>query len=112
MVNYIGHKAIFESVYVNNANGMLMWMSQSSWPSMVWQTYDYYYDTNAGYFAVKQANQSINLIYNPSTDDFVLTNYGIADKDDLQITIQLFHWDGRLITEKNILSLLFQIVEI
>ncbi|KAA6315635.1 Exo-beta-D-glucosaminidase [termite gut metagenome] len=54
MVNYEGHKSIFEAIYTNGSNGILMWMSQSAWPSMVWQTYDYYYDTNAGYFALKK----------------------------------------------------------
>lgn len=99
MVNYIGHKGIFEPVYTNNSNGMLMWMSQSSWPSMVWQTYDYYYDTNAGYFAVKQANQPVNLIYNPSTQDFVLTNNTTEDKDGLNIVIRLFDLNGKLLKE-------------
>jgi hypothetical protein len=72
-VNYEGHKSMFEAVHTNGGNGMLMWMSQSAWPSMVWQTYDYYYDTNAGYFGLKKACQPVNAIFNPITHEIAPT---------------------------------------
>ena len=34
----------------NDASGILTWMSQSAYPSFVWQTYDYYYDLNGAYW--------------------------------------------------------------
>ena len=97
LVNYESHKSLFEAVFTNRANGMLMWMSQSAWPSMVWQTYDYYYDTNAGYFGLKKANQPVNVIYNQATSEFVLTNTTPEDKKDLDITLNIFNLDGKLI---------------
>ena len=33
----------------NDASGILTWMGQSAYPSMVWQTYDYYYDLTGAY---------------------------------------------------------------
>lgn len=98
-VNYQGHKSMFEAVYTNNSNGMIMWMSQSAWPSMVWQIYDYYYDTNAGYYAMKNANQPLNIIYNASTRDFVLTNSTGTDREDLKINIRLYDINGQLTGE-------------
>lgn len=97
LVNYKGHKSMFEAVYTNNSNGMIMWMSQSAWPSMVWQIYDYYYDTNAGYYAMKNANQPVNVIYNASTRDFVLINAAGTNKDDLKINIRLFDINGKFV---------------
>ena len=102
LVNYESHKSLFEAVYTNRANGMLMWMSQSAWPSMVWQTYDYYYDTNAGYFGLKKANQPVNVIYNQSNHEFVLTNTTAEDKNDLEITLNIFNLEGKQIKTESL----------
>ena len=97
MVNFEGHKSLFEAVYTNRANGMLMWMSQSAWPSMVWQTYDYYYDTNGGYFGLKKGNQPVNAIYNFATHDIVLVNATATDRKDLNVIIYIYDLKGQLI---------------
>lgn len=105
-VNYEGHKSMFEAVYINSANGMLMWMSQSAWPSMVWQTYDYYYDTNAGYFGIKKANQPVNAIFNPATREIVLVNATAENRKDLNVTVNLYDITGKLIkTESSVQSI-------
>lgn len=101
MVNYENHKAMFEAMYPNNSNGILMWMSQSAWPSMVWQTYDYYYDTNAGYFGIKTANQPINAIYNPTTSQVVLSNATPNDEKGLVTTLKVYNQTGKLIHESS-----------
>ena len=95
IVNYESHKSMFEAVFTNRANGMLMWMSQSAWPSMVWQTYDYYYDTNGGYFGIKKANQPVNVIFNQATREFVLINATAEDKNDLDIRLSIFNLEGK-----------------
>ena len=97
MVNFEGHKSIFEAVYTNRGNGMLMWMSQSAWPSMVWQTYDYYYDTNGGYFGLKKGNQPVNAIFNFVTHEVVLSNATPVDKKDLTVVINVYDIKGKLI---------------
>jgi beta-galactosidase/beta-glucuronidase len=105
-VNYEGHKSMFEAVYTNGANGMLMWMSQSAWPSMVWQTYDYYYDTNAGYFGLKKANQPVNAIFNPAKQEIVLVNATPEDRKDLNVTVNLYDGTGKLLkTESSVQSI-------
>jgi beta-galactosidase/beta-glucuronidase len=103
-VNYEGHKSMFEAVYTNGSNGMLMWMSQSAWPSMVWQTYDYYYDTNAGYFGLKKANQPVNAIYNPATHEITLVNATPEDRKDLNVTVRLYNVAGKLLKEESSLQ--------
>jgi hypothetical protein len=101
LVNYEGHKSMYEAVYTNRANGMLMWMSQSAWPSMVWQTYDYYYDTNGGYFGLKKANQPVNAIYNQASQELVLVNTTADEKKDLNIALKIFGIDGKLIRSES-----------
>ena len=46
-VSYESNKALYEGWLDhmwNDATGVMLWMSGASYPSMVWQTYDYYYD--------------------------------------------------------------------
>ena len=44
-----------------NASGVMVWMSQSAYPSFVWQTYDYYYDLNGAYWGVKKACEPVHI---------------------------------------------------
>jgi hypothetical protein len=99
LVNFEGHKSLFEAVYTNRANGMLMWMSQSAWPSMVWQTYDYYYDTNGGYFGLKKGNQPVNAIFNFATHDIVLVNATTQERKNLKVIVNVFDVQGKLVRE-------------
>lgn len=73
-VAYENHKAMFESVYVKGGNGLLMWMSQSAWPSMVWQTYDYWHDINGGFVGTKAGNQPQNVILDQNMRRFWAVN--------------------------------------
>ena len=41
LINYENFKGVYEGLTVKRSNGFLMWMSQSSWPSFMWQTYDW-----------------------------------------------------------------------
>ena len=73
-VNYDGHRSLFES-RSQNRKGLLMWMSHSCWPSMVWQTYDYYFEPTAAYFAIKKASEPLHIQWNPATDEVEVVNY-------------------------------------
>ncbi len=58
LVNIETNKAMYEGWLDNiwnDASGILNWMSQSAYPSLVWQTYDYFYDCNGAYWGVKKA---------------------------------------------------------
>lgn len=74
MINYENHRGLFEALAARRSNGLLMWMSQSAWPSLMWQTYDWYLDTNGGYFGVKAGNQPVRAIWDPRNDGIILTN--------------------------------------
>ena len=82
-VNYDGHRSLFESRSLNR-KGLLMWMSHSCWPSMVWQTYDYYFEPTAAYFAIKKASEPLHIQWNPATDEVEVVNYkkGIDSNED------------------------------
>ena len=96
-VNYENFKALFEAPSVAGGNAMLLWMSQSAWPSMVWQTYDYYFDTNAGYFACKAANQDVNALYDQQNKRVSLTNNCGRNFTGLTVQVDVFDLYGKKI---------------
>lgn len=64
MINYESHRAIFEawnSKRWNHASGVLLWMSHPAWPSMIWQTYTYDFETPGGYFGAKKACEPLHI---------------------------------------------------
>lgn len=72
-LNYDSHRAMYESM-LQNRMGLLMWMSHPAWPSMVWQTYDYYLLPTAAFYGIKKACEPLHLQWNPATDSVQLVN--------------------------------------
>jgi hypothetical protein len=100
MVNYENHKALFEGPEIYRSNAMLMWMSQSAWPSFVWQTYDYFFDTNAGYFGIKKANQIVNAIYNPDNRTIVVVNNSGINYSGLRVEVDAYDLYGKKVNSQ------------
>jgi Beta-galactosidase/beta-glucuronidase len=96
MVDYQNHKAMFEAVYTGKAQGMIMWMSSPAWPSMTWQTYDYWYDINGGYQGCKDANRPVNAIYECLREEIYLVNT-TAETKSLTVRMELYDLDGKLL---------------
>ncbi|MGC1461495.1 MAG: sugar-binding domain-containing protein [Terracidiphilus sp.] len=66
---YDGERAMFEAYSRNkyNSTGVIQWMLNNSWPSLIWHLYDYYLDTGGGYFGTKKACEPLHIQY--SYDD-------------------------------------------
>ncbi len=39
------------------ATGVIQWMLNNAWPSLIWHLYDYYLVPAGGYFGTKKANE-------------------------------------------------------
>ena len=73
-INYEGYRAMYEGGN-KNAMGLLIWMSHPCWPSMVWQTYDYYLEPTAAYYGVKHACEPLHVQWNPITNQVEVINH-------------------------------------
>lgn len=72
-INYEGYRAMYESGS-SDRMGLLIWMSHPCWPSMVWQTYDYYLEPTAAYFGVKHACEPLHVQWNPVSNCVEIVN--------------------------------------
>ena len=98
-VNYDGYRGMFESRSLNR-KGLLLWMTHPAWPSMVWQTYDYYFEPTAAYFGCKKANEPLHIQWNAATDEIEVVNYHAGSHPNLIAKAQIINIDGNVIWEK------------
>jgi hypothetical protein len=99
-INYDGYRAIFEA-QSKNRMGVLLWMSHPCWPSFVWQTYDYYFDTSAGYFGSKKGSEPLHIQWNPLADTVEVVNYNAGDVRGLSAHAEILNMNGALKWEKS-----------
>ena len=97
-VNYDGYRAMFESRSLNR-KGLLLWMTHPAWPSMVWQTYDYYFEPTAGYFGSKKGNEPLHIQWNSATDEIEVVNYSAGAHPALVAVAQIINMDGSVAWE-------------
>jgi len=100
-INYNGYRAMYESRSWNR-KGLLIWMSHSCWPSMVWQTYDYYFEPTAAYFGVKKASAPIRIQWNPVTRNVEVVNNNAGDQNGLSAYAAILNYDGTLVWEDTV----------
>jgi hypothetical protein len=96
IVNMENHKAMFESFVSAKANGVLMWMSQSAWPSTVWQTYDYYLEQTAGYYGCKKASEPLHILWESSLNRIKIANNTGKSYENLSAEARIYNLDGTL----------------
>jgi len=94
-VDYEGFRAEFEA-QSKYRMGLLLWMSHPCWPSFLWQTYDYYLEPMAAYFACKNACEPLHIQWNRVTDDVDVVNYSAGTVSGLTTQAEVLNIDGLL----------------
>ncbi|GAB2686300.1 hypothetical protein GCM10027037_05200 [Mucilaginibacter koreensis] len=98
LMNVETTKAMFEAWNDHmwkDASGLLIWMSQSAYPSMIWQTYDYYYDLTGAYFGAKSACERVHIQWNPATNSVKVINNQSTALNGAVAVAQVYNSDGK-----------------
>lgn len=98
LLNIETNKALFEGWQHhmwNDASGVLTWMSQSAYPSFVWQTYDYYYDLNGAYWGVKKACEPVHIQWSYADNSVKVSNTTLNTLRDLVAEAGVYSIDGK-----------------
>ena len=64
MLNYETFRGIYEgfnSRMWNDCSGVIVWMSQPSWPSLVWNFYSWNYDPDASLFGAQKGAEPVHI---------------------------------------------------
>ena len=97
LVNIEINKAMYEGWQHNiwnDATGIMTWMSQSAYPSLVWQTYDYYYDLNGAYWGVKKACEPVHIQWSTADNTVKVINTTLTQLSNLQAEATVYNMDG------------------
>jgi exo-1,4-beta-D-glucosaminidase len=95
-MEYDSERAMFEAYGKNKyvSTGVIQWMLNNAWPSMIWHLYDYYLDAGAGYFAAKKACEPLHIQYSYDDQSIVVVNstYNAAEKLHASIKVHNTAW--------------------
>ena len=98
-MDYEGERAMFEAYARNkyNSTGVIQWMLNNGWPSLIWHLYDYYLVPAGGYFGTKKANEPLHVLYAYDTHSVVVVTEIDEKGYAVQVNASLYNLDG---TEK------------
>src|SRR5882672_4740614 len=75
-VAYDGERAMFESYGRNKyvSTGVIQWMLNNAWPSLIWHLYDYYLVPGGGYFGTKKSMEPLHVQYGYDDQTIAVVN--------------------------------------
>jgi exo-1,4-beta-D-glucosaminidase len=91
-MEYDSERAMFEAYSKNKytSTGVIQWMLNNAWPSMIWHLYDYYLDTGGGYFGTKKACEPLHIQYSYDDRSVVVVNSTYADAENLRASVHMY----------------------
>jgi len=99
MQTYEGVRAMYEAYSRNKyqATGVIQWMLNNAWPSMIWHLYDYYLRPGGGYFGAKHALEALHPEYGYDDHAIWLVSSQYTEAKGLKLTTKIYNLDA---TEK------------
>jgi exo-1,4-beta-D-glucosaminidase len=96
---YEGVRAMYEAYSRNKyqSTGVIQWMLNNAWPSMIWHLYDYYLRPGGGYFGAKRAMEALHPIYGYDDHSIWVVSSQYQDVKSLKLTTKIYNLD---MTEK------------
>src|SRR5947208_3477858 len=91
-MTYDGERAMFEAYGRNKytATGVIQWMLNNAWPSLIWHLYDYYLFPAGGYFGTKKACEPVHVQYSYDNKSVVPVNTTSREETKLKVTAQVY----------------------
>ena len=92
---YEGVRAMYEAYSRNKyvSTGVVQWMLNNAWPSMIWHLYDFYLRPGGGYFGAKKAMESLHPVYGYDDHSVWIVSSQYIDAKGLKLTTKVFNLD-------------------
>jgi exo-1,4-beta-D-glucosaminidase len=96
VVTYEGQRAMFEAYTRNkyDATGVIQWMLNNSWPSMIWHLFDWYLRPGGGYFGTQKACEPLHVMYSYDDRTVVVTNQWSRGFGGLTVSVRVVELDA------------------
>jgi len=98
-MTYDGQRAMFEAYGRNKyvATGVIQWMLNNAWPSLIWHLYDYYLVPAGGYFGTKKACELVHVQYSYDDNSVAVVNGTYQPLAGMKVNAKVYSLDA---TEK------------
>jgi len=102
LMNAVGYQGIFEAAghKLNDIGGVMLWKLNAAFPSVVWQVYDWYLQTNAGYFFMQNAVEPVHIQLNISNMAVTVLNRTYKPVPDLIAAVEVFDVNSKSLFKK------------
>ena len=92
---YEGVRAMYEAYSRNKyqSTGVIQWMLNNGWPSMIWHLYDYYLRPGGGYFGAKRAMEALHPIYGYDDHSIWVVSSQYEDVKGLKLATKIYNLD-------------------
>src|SRR5262249_49958957 len=97
VMTYDGERAMFEAYARNkyDSTGVIQWMMNNAWPSMIWHLYDYYLRPGGGYFGAKKACEPLHIQYSYDDRSVVVVNGYYKSLKGLKAIAKIYDLSGQ-----------------
>lgn len=101
-MSYNNERAMFEAYGRNKyrSTGVIQWMLNNAWPSMIWHLYDYYLDAGGGYYGTKKALEPVHVQYSYDNHSVYVVNSTYQPTAELEVTAKVFDSNLKEIASK------------
>lgn len=102
MMNMEGPKAMMETWQSNRGPGVIVWMTHPAWPSLICQTYDYYFEPSAAYFAFKTGSEPLHILWRSDNNKIQVANNTLTDRGWMKAVAELYDLSGQRVYSQEI----------
>jgi hypothetical protein len=102
-LNYEIYRNMFEAwnhKMWQTTSGLLLWMSHPAWPSVIWQTYTYDYETPAPFFGSKKACEPTHIQWNATSHRLQVVNASCDEFVGAKATFTIYDHSGKALWSK------------
>lgn len=96
-MTYDGQRAMFEAYARNKytSTGVIQWMLNNAWPSLIWHLYDYYLVPAGGYFGTKKACEPIHVQYSYDDNSVAVINGTYEPLKRMKVSAKIYSLDAK-----------------
>jgi len=95
-IAYEGQRAMFEAYSRNKytSTGVIQWMLDNAWPSLIWHLYDYYLVPAGGYYGTKKSCELVHVQYSYDDNSVAVVNSRYEPINGIAVSAKIYGVDA------------------
>ncbi|MGH9520253.1 MAG: glycosyl hydrolase family 2, partial [Terriglobales bacterium] len=101
---YEGERAMFEAFgrRQGEATGVIQWMLNNGWPSLIWHLYDFYLTPAGGYYGAQRANEPLHVQYSGYDRNVSVVDHRLQAASGLAVQARVYSLDGKSLYQRRV----------